>query len=124
MENLNLAFDVAEKHLDIPRMLDAEGNTCIWLLDSSQYSFICAHICKDPKGSCGSSLLILFHLKFNDVLLTTWKHNKHLPKIMMSNTDFNTNRKPVVFVRTGWLTIVHVHVIPDFLIFSLPFNFN
>ncbi len=23
--NLNLAFDIAEKHLDIPRMLDAEG---------------------------------------------------------------------------------------------------
>ena len=25
MHNLNYAFDVAEKHLDIPRMLDAEG---------------------------------------------------------------------------------------------------
>lgn len=25
--NLNLAFDVAEKYLDIPRMLDAEGIT-------------------------------------------------------------------------------------------------
>lgn len=26
MTNLNLAFDIAEKHLDIPKMLDAEGN--------------------------------------------------------------------------------------------------
>lgn len=25
MENLNTAFDVAEKHLNIPRMLDADG---------------------------------------------------------------------------------------------------
>lgn len=29
LHNLNLAFDVAEKHLDIPRMLDAEGNLSI-----------------------------------------------------------------------------------------------
>ena len=25
LDNLNLAFDIAEKHLNIPRMLDAEG---------------------------------------------------------------------------------------------------
>lgn len=25
MTNLNMAFDIAEQHLDIPKMLDAEG---------------------------------------------------------------------------------------------------
>ncbi|MCJ8750392.1 hypothetical protein PDJAM_G00263940 [Pangasius djambal] len=28
MTNLNTAFDVAEKYLDIPKMLDAEGKMC------------------------------------------------------------------------------------------------
>lgn len=28
MTNLNNAFEVAEKHLDIPKMLDAEGKMC------------------------------------------------------------------------------------------------
>lgn len=37
MHNLNLAFEVAEKHLDIPKMLDAEGiltntfNICLFI---------------------------------------------------------------------------------------------
>ena len=34
MENLNTAFDVAEKHLDIPRMLDAEGTWVVMLFIS------------------------------------------------------------------------------------------
>lgn len=29
MTNLNNAFEVAEKHLDIPKMLDAEGKRCL-----------------------------------------------------------------------------------------------
>lgn len=29
MANLNLAFEVAEKHLDIPRMLDADGKVIL-----------------------------------------------------------------------------------------------
>lgn len=30
LENLNTAFDVAEKYLDIPRMLDPEGNSFLF----------------------------------------------------------------------------------------------
>ena len=29
MTNLNLAFEIAEQHLDIPKMLDAEGKFCV-----------------------------------------------------------------------------------------------
>jgi actinin alpha len=32
IKNLNLAFDIAEKYLDIPRMLDAEGKLNVLLL--------------------------------------------------------------------------------------------
>lgn len=35
MTNLNTAFDVAEKYLDIPKMLDAEGK--IALAEMSSY---------------------------------------------------------------------------------------
>lgn len=31
MKNLNLAFDIAEKYLDIPKMLDADGKKLIFL---------------------------------------------------------------------------------------------
>lgn len=30
MTNLNNAFEVAEKHLDIPKMLDAEGRSDVY----------------------------------------------------------------------------------------------
>lgn len=32
LENLNTAFDVAEKYLDIPRMLDPEGTFTVYYL--------------------------------------------------------------------------------------------
>ena len=40
MTNLNLAFDIAEEHLDIPKMLDAEGNfdTAIFYFNHSTHS--------------------------------------------------------------------------------------
>lgn len=31
LQNLNTAFDVAEKYLDIPRMLDPEGEICLFI---------------------------------------------------------------------------------------------
>ena len=35
LDNLNLAFDIAEKHLNIPRMLDAEGESKCVKMDGS-----------------------------------------------------------------------------------------
>ena len=36
MHNLNLAFEVAEKHLDIPKMLDAEGGCSLFRIVSTK----------------------------------------------------------------------------------------
>ena len=36
MTNLNLAFDIAEQHLDIPKMLDAEGKK-VWKILSDYF---------------------------------------------------------------------------------------
>lgn len=41
MTNLNNAFEVAEKHLDIPKMLDAEGR---------------------PEISCETSVCLLYYI--------------------------------------------------------------
>jgi hypothetical protein len=40
LENLNLAFDVAEKYLDIPRMLDPEGKIRIIIVCTVNLSHI------------------------------------------------------------------------------------
>lgn len=40
MTNLNNAFEVAEKHLDIPKMLDAEGKTCLQIAPRSIYNVL------------------------------------------------------------------------------------
>ena len=52
-----------------------------------------------------------------------------LSPIIIGDTEFNTSRKPIVFLRTDWLTIVHGEVIiADFLIFNdlqlLAITFN
>lgn len=44
IHNLNLAFDIAEKHLDIPRMLDAEGKSIIFSNPSESISIL-SYLC-------------------------------------------------------------------------------
>lgn len=39
MENLNTAFDVAEKYLDIPRMLDPDGKFHDFITPTFYYSY-------------------------------------------------------------------------------------
>ena len=44
VENLNLAFDVAEKFLDIPRMLDAEGQYRTLARDTAKLISLKSHM--------------------------------------------------------------------------------
>ena len=39
--NINLAMEIAEKHLDIPKMLDAEGKRKIVFTDSYKIRGLC-----------------------------------------------------------------------------------
>lgn len=41
MTNLNNAFEVAEKHLDIPKMLDAEGRQLVIVVEIESFP-VCA----------------------------------------------------------------------------------
>jgi len=54
LENLNTAFDVAEKHLNIPRMLDAEGKFphLFSLLASAGFSFLVYTSSPETVGFC------------------------------------------------------------------------
>lgn len=67
MTNLNTAFDVAEKYLDIPKMLDAEGKfcVCVCVFDDDALCFF-LHIGSFPKQhvffNLGWSKTILFFL--------------------------------------------------------------
>ena len=58
MENLNYAFDVAEQHLDIPKMLDAEGQFAF-----AKYSYPCTvcHCCHvwHDRTSLSSAFLLI-----------------------------------------------------------------
>jgi len=53
LHNLNLAFDVAEKYLDIPRMLDAEGECLININPSYLLTYLLTFsLCSDVTKSC------------------------------------------------------------------------
>lgn len=48
LENLNTAFDVAEKYLDIPRMLDPDGMYCYVHVQNKFFALFCTF---NMKGS-------------------------------------------------------------------------
>lgn len=57
MTNLNNAFEVAERYLDIPKMLDAEGTNCsvlfcVWALLSVQTCFCSVYYISDNVCVC------------------------------------------------------------------------
>lgn len=51
MTNLNTAFDVAEKYLDIPKMLDAEG---------------------ERRRKTAEEIILIFSVMFSDQNLLLW----------------------------------------------------
>lgn len=69
MGNLNLAFDIAEKHLDIPKMLDAEGN--VWWSRCAPFKLIETVLwnkCLRYDIHCASFILQSYFLLFSSFL--------------------------------------------------------
>lgn len=73
MHNLNLAFEVAEKHLDIPKMLDAEGECAQYRITAP---CVCiSYIIQSAVCVCSYCRMYTSNLSYSSGLLC--KHDKH-----------------------------------------------